>query len=381
MFCEKPISLDLATVDATLAAVDKAGTFLQVGFNRRFDPAHEAVRDRRRRRALGTLCLVRITSRDRLPPPVAYLARSGGMFLDMTIHDFDMARFVTGSDVVEVHAAVGAALVDPAIGEIGDIDTAVVVLRHASGCLTRDRQQPAGVYGYDQRVEALGTAGLAVSENPPRHTAVIAGERAIGGAVLADSFIDRYEDELRAAVAVVRRQRRVRRAARRERARCPRAARRRARRRRVDGDGPPGPPVAIARSECRTTPSGTRRGTRERFSTRVVLVGSPGRARSASAASARGIPTATSWGSISSASSPGSSIASASERARCSTSRRWQRAACCQRSCSRWTPRGDGRGGGGRGRGAAGGRRSRRSADGRAPNMMHRPNALAKALD
>jgi myo-inositol 2-dehydrogenase/D-chiro-inositol 1-dehydrogenase len=111
----------------------------------------------------------------------------------MTIHDFDMARFISGSDIVEVHAAVGASLVDPAIGEIGDVDTSVVVLRHASGCLTVIDNSRQAVYGYDQRVEALGTAGLAVSENPPRHTAVVADERAIGGAVLPDSFIDRYE--------------------------------------------------------------------------------------------------------------------------------------------------------------------------------------------
>ena len=192
-FCEKPISLDLATVDATLAVVDKAGTFLQVGFNRRFDPAHESVRVAVADGSLGTLCLVKITSRDRLPPPVAYLARSGGMFLDMTIHDFDMARFISGSDIVEVHAATGIALVDPAIGEIGDVDTSVVVLRHASGCLSVIDNSRQAIYGYDQRVEALGTAGMAASENPPRHTAVIADDRSIGGAVLADSFIDRYE--------------------------------------------------------------------------------------------------------------------------------------------------------------------------------------------
>ena len=192
-FCEKPISLDLTTVDATLAAVDKANAYLQVGFNRRFDPAHEAVRVAVVVGSLGTLCLVKITSRDRLPPPVAYLARSGGMFLDMTIHDFDMARFISGSDIVEVHAAVGAALLDPAIGEIGDVDTSVVVLRHATGCLTVIDNSRQAVYGYDQRVEALGTAGLAVSENPPRHSAVISDEQRIAATVLPDSFIDRYE--------------------------------------------------------------------------------------------------------------------------------------------------------------------------------------------
>ena len=240
-FCEKPISLDLATVDATLAAVDKAGTYLQVGFNRRFDPAHEAVRAAVADGSLGTLCLVKITSRDRLPPPVAYLARSGGMFLDMTIHDFDMARFISGSDIVEVHAAVGAALVDPAIGEIGDVDTSVVVLRHAAGCLSVIDNSRQAVYGYDQRVEALGTAGMAVSENPPRHTAVIADDRLDRRRCAAGLVHRPLRDELRAAVAVVRRQRAVRSAAGGERARRPGPARRRPRRRRVDGHGPPGP--------------------------------------------------------------------------------------------------------------------------------------------
>jgi myo-inositol 2-dehydrogenase/D-chiro-inositol 1-dehydrogenase len=192
-FCEKPISLDLATVDATLAAVDTAGTFLQVGFNRRFDPAHAAVRDAVASGSLGRLCLVKITSRDRLPPPTEYLARSGGMFLDMTIHDFDMARFISGSDIVEVHAAVGAALIDDAIGAIGDVDTSVVLLRHASGCLSVIDNSRQAVYGYDQRVEALGTGGMAASENPPRHTAIVAGEGSIAGSALPDSFIDRYE--------------------------------------------------------------------------------------------------------------------------------------------------------------------------------------------
>ena len=192
-FCEKPISLDLATVDVTLAAVDKAGTYLQVGFNRRFDPAHQAVRAAVADGSLGTLCLVKITSRDRLPPPVEYLARSGGMFLDMTIHDFDMARFISGSDIVEVHAAVGAALVDPAIGDIGDVDTSVVVLRHASGCLTVIDNSRQAVYGYDQRIEALGTAGVAATENPPRHSAVVANDTSVKASVLADSFVDRYQ--------------------------------------------------------------------------------------------------------------------------------------------------------------------------------------------
>src|SRR3954447_17396015 len=116
ILCEKPVSLDLAEVDRALAAVDAAGVPFQVGFNRRFDPAHQAVREAVTSGTLGDLHLVRITSRDPAPPPMSYIKVSGGIFLDMTIHDFDMARYVTGSKVVEVFAR-GAVRVDPAIAE------------------------------------------------------------------------------------------------------------------------------------------------------------------------------------------------------------------------------------------------------------------------
>jgi myo-inositol 2-dehydrogenase/D-chiro-inositol 1-dehydrogenase len=192
-FCEKPISLDLDTVDETLATVDRAGTLLQIGFNRRFDPAHQAVRDAVAGGSIGEVHVVKITSRDRECPPISYLERSGGMFLDMTIHDFDLARFLTGSDIVEVNAAVGAVLVDPAVGRIGDIDTAVVVLTHQSGCITIIDNSRQAVYGYDQRVEAFGSAGMATSENPPTHTGVLAGAAGFRAAPLYRSFIDRYE--------------------------------------------------------------------------------------------------------------------------------------------------------------------------------------------
>ena len=118
IFCEKPVSLDLAEVDRALAAVEAAGVPFQIGFNRRFDPAHAAVREAVVRGEVGEPQLVRISSRDPAPPPMAYVRGSGGIFLDMTIHDFDMARFVTGSEVVEVFAR-GAVRVDPAFGERG----------------------------------------------------------------------------------------------------------------------------------------------------------------------------------------------------------------------------------------------------------------------
>lgn len=192
-FCEKPVSLDLPTVDAAVAAVERTGTFLQVGFNRRFDAANRAVRDAARSGELGELFVVKITSRDRACPPIAYLERSGGMFLDMTIHDFDMARFVTGSEVTEVYAA-GAVLGDPSIGAIGDVDTTAVVLRHESGCLTTIDNSRHARYGYDQRLEAFGSRAIAQSENAVVHSAIIRDATGYRGPEMYGSFIDRYAD-------------------------------------------------------------------------------------------------------------------------------------------------------------------------------------------
>jgi myo-inositol 2-dehydrogenase/D-chiro-inositol 1-dehydrogenase len=190
-FCEKPISLDLATVDEAIAAVDAAGTLLQVGFNRRFDPGHQAVQRAAASGELGAVWTVKITSRDNYPPSIEYLASSGGMFLDMTIHDFDLARFVVGSEVVEVYAA-GAALVDPKIGEVGDVDTSVVMMRHESGCFTIIDNSRAAGYGYDQRLEAFGSKGIALSENPVQHATVIRTGTGHKGAPMYESFPDRY---------------------------------------------------------------------------------------------------------------------------------------------------------------------------------------------
>ncbi len=196
VFCEKPISLDLAGVDAALESVRRAGVPFMVGFNRRFDPAHQAVRDAVAGGEVGEPHLVRITSRDPAPPPLAYARVSGGIFLDMTIHDVDMARFVTGSEVVEVFAQ-GLVRVDPQLEEIGDLDTAVVVLRHAGGCLTTIDNSRRAVYGYDQRVEVFGSAGLAASDNPPLHTSVL---RTAAGSLSPPPpafFLDRYATSYR----------------------------------------------------------------------------------------------------------------------------------------------------------------------------------------
>lgn len=164
IFCEKPIALDLAEVDRALAAVEAAGVKLQVGFNRRFHANFQRVRELVQSGAVGTPHLVRITSRDCAPPPVSYVKVSGGIFLDMTIHDFDMARFLLGQEVEEVFAS-GSVLVDPEIGAAGDVDTAVVVMRYTSGAICTIDNSREAVYGYDQRVEVFGSGGMAMSHN------------------------------------------------------------------------------------------------------------------------------------------------------------------------------------------------------------------------
>jgi myo-inositol 2-dehydrogenase / D-chiro-inositol 1-dehydrogenase len=191
VFCEKPVSLDLVEVDRALAAVDAAGVPFQIGFNRRFDPAHAAVAAAVAAGEVGDPQLVRISSRDPAPPPVDYIRHSGGIFLDMTIHDFDMARFVTGSEVVEVYAR-GAVRIDPEIGSAGDVDTAVVMLEHANGCLTTIDNSRQAVYGYDQRVEVFGSGGMAASENPLAHSAIVRSQSGTRAAALPHFYLERY---------------------------------------------------------------------------------------------------------------------------------------------------------------------------------------------
>ena len=190
-FVEKPLSLDLAQVDRGIAAATEAGIAVQVGFNRRFDEAHRQVRDRVAAGDVGDVHLVRISSRDPDPPPIAYIEVSGGIFCDMTIHDFDMARFVTGSEAVEVYAT-GRVRVDPAIGEAGDLDTAVVVVTHANGAITTIDNSRRAVYGYDQRLEAFGSAGMACSDNPPSATVQYWDGDGSHGRPLPYFFLDRY---------------------------------------------------------------------------------------------------------------------------------------------------------------------------------------------
>ena len=207
IFCEKPIDHDLGRIREALAAVDKAGVILQVGFNRRFDPGFAKARELVAAGRIGQIHLVRVTSRDPGPPPIEYVKVSGGMFLDMTIHDFDMVRFLSGSEAVEVHA-VGAVLVDPAIGEAGDIDTAVITMRLANGALATIDNSRQAVYGYDQRVEVFGSDGMVtVGNRTPENHVLFTGDTVQSSKPLF-FFLERYQEaylaEIRQFVEAVR---------------------------------------------------------------------------------------------------------------------------------------------------------------------------------
>lgn len=193
IFCEKPIAYDLKKIDAALEAVRQAGVKLQIGFNRRFDPNFAHVRAMVAEGKIGTPHIVRITSRDPAPPPVSYIKVSGGMFLDMTIHDFDMARFLTGSEVEEVFTAAGV-MVDPAIGEAGDVDTAVITLRFANGAIGTIDNSRKAVYGYDQRVEVFGSGGMVQALNNTPHNDIYANAEGVQTARPLYFFLERYTE-------------------------------------------------------------------------------------------------------------------------------------------------------------------------------------------
>ncbi len=207
IFCEKPIALDPEIIRKALAEVDKSRVKLQVGFNRRFDPNFSAVQHQVASGALGDPHIIRITSRDPAPPSAEYVAGSGGMFLDMTIHDFDMARFLSCSEVTEVHAC-GAVLVDPEIGKAGDIDTAVISLKFANGALGIIENSRKAVYGYDQRVEVFGSKGTAMADNNTPTSMVVYNESGTIRDKPLYFFLERYEaafiDEMKAFVNAIR---------------------------------------------------------------------------------------------------------------------------------------------------------------------------------
>lgn len=193
IFCEKPIDYDLERIDNSLAAVEKAGVKLQIGFNRRFDPNFRRAREYIVDGKVGIPHIIRITSRDPEPPPIDYVKVSGGLFFDMTIHDFDMCRYLMGEEVVEVYAT-GNSLVDPRIGEAGDIDTAVITLTYESGayCIIDNSRQ--AVYGYDQRIEVFGTDGCVVVDNQEPYSATFFKRGQVQRDPLHYFFLERYKD-------------------------------------------------------------------------------------------------------------------------------------------------------------------------------------------
>jgi len=190
IFCEKPIAADLASIDAALGAVEKAGVKLMIGFNRRFDANYARVKHAINTGEIGKPHLLHIISRDPAPPPIEYVKVSGGMFFDMTIHDFDMARFLLG-EVETIYATAGV-MVDPAIGAAGDIDTAVITLNFANGAIGTIDNSRRAVYGYDQRVEVFGDGGMVRSDNLYPNTVTYSGSSSIGRDLPLNFFMERY---------------------------------------------------------------------------------------------------------------------------------------------------------------------------------------------
>jgi myo-inositol 2-dehydrogenase / D-chiro-inositol 1-dehydrogenase len=191
VLCEKPIDLDLERARKGWREIAARRPLVMLGFNRRFDPSFRALRERLHSGEIGKLELAVITSRDPAPPPAAYIKASGGLMRDMTIHDFDMARYLAG-DIVEVHAF-GANVVDPEIGRLGDIDTCTISLKASSGALLQINNSRRCAYGYDQRIEVFGSGGMLQAGNQRATTVESWGsERTEARDVLLNFFIERY---------------------------------------------------------------------------------------------------------------------------------------------------------------------------------------------
>ena len=197
IFCEKPVDHSLEKIDRAIAAVKQAGVKSQIGFNRRFDPNFKKLRDLVQQGKIGELHILRITSRDPAPPPAEYVKLSGGMFLDMTIHDFDMARYLSGSEVEEVYAA-GGVMVDPAIGVAGDIDTAIIMLKFANGAIGTIDNSRKAAYGYDQRAEVFGSGGMAATANNTPNSSVYSDAEGVHSEKPLYFFLERYMESFTA---------------------------------------------------------------------------------------------------------------------------------------------------------------------------------------
>jgi myo-inositol 2-dehydrogenase/D-chiro-inositol 1-dehydrogenase len=193
IFCEKPIDYSLERIDKTLALVKQKGVKLQIGFNRRFDPNFARVKQAVVSGEIGEPHFLHIVSRDPEPVTPEYAKTSGGIFMDMTIHDFDMARYLVGSEVVEVYTC-GGVRIDPEIGKVGDLDTALITLKFADGTFGTIDNSEKAVYGYDQRVEVFGSKGaIQIANNYPNNAVISAGERIYHDKPLY-FFIERYID-------------------------------------------------------------------------------------------------------------------------------------------------------------------------------------------
>ena len=193
VFCEKPLDLSLERVLEVLKVVHESGVQLMLGFNRRFDKEFKKVHELVKEGAVGEPHLVKITSRDPGAPPVSYIKQSGGLFLDMTIHDFDMARFVVGKEIDEVYAK-GTVLTNPAIGEAGDIDTAVVTLTYMDGTMAVIDNSREAAYGYDQRIEVFGSKGMVQANNNFNDSHRLYTSKGIEGALPLHFFLERYQE-------------------------------------------------------------------------------------------------------------------------------------------------------------------------------------------
>jgi myo-inositol 2-dehydrogenase/D-chiro-inositol 1-dehydrogenase len=196
IFCEKPLDLSVATAEQCLNVVEDRRVLMALGFNRRHDPSFERVKREIESGTVGEVEVVSITSRDPSPPPVDYIARSGGLFRDMMIHDFDMGRWLLGEEPVEVYAS-GSVLVDEAIGAAGDIDTAVATLKTASGRICQITNSRRCSYGYDQRIEVFGSAGMARAGNQRETLVETASDSGYTRERALPFFLERYADAYR----------------------------------------------------------------------------------------------------------------------------------------------------------------------------------------
>ena len=206
VFCEKPVDLTIEKIQKTAQVAKETGVKLQIGFNRRFDHNHGRVQQLAKSGKLGNIEIVKITSRDPEPPSPEYAASSGGLYIDMMIHDFDMAMFLAGCDVTEVYA-MGTSLVDPRIGQAGDVDTAIVTLTFENGALGVIDNSRRAAYGYDQRVEVFGSLGMAAGENDGDSTVRLSTAAGVESDKPKFFFLERYMDsfveEMRQFIAAI----------------------------------------------------------------------------------------------------------------------------------------------------------------------------------